>query len=135
MKTPRTAIAGIIARRALNGRMDKAAVRGLAAYLLEENRTGELDSIMRDVQADWANSGVVEVIASSAHALSPQALRDIETEVRRVYPTVKRIIITPRIDSSLIGGVQLTFVDYRLDMSIAGELRKFKVLAANERTK
>ncbi len=131
MKVPRTEIAGIIARLALKGGMTKKEVASLAAYLLEEGRTGELDSLLRDVQAEWAKQGVIEVIASSAHELSPQAMRDIEAEARGIYQDAKRIIITPKVDPGIVGGIQLAFADYRLDMSVAGELKKFKALATN----
>ena len=131
MKTPRTDIAGIIARRTLRGGMSKAEITSLAAYLLEEGRTGELDSLLRDVQADWAKDGVVEVIASSAHELSPQVRKDIEAEARSIYRDAKRITVTSKLDPAVVGGVQLAFVDYRLDMSVAGELKKFKALATN----
>jgi F0F1-type ATP synthase delta subunit len=131
MKTPRTDIASIIARRTLQSGMSKAEAMSLAAYLLEEGRTGELDSLLRDVQADWAKDGVVEVIASSAHELSPQVMKDIEAEARSIYKDAKRIIITTKIDPEIVGGVRLAFVDYRLDLSVAGELKKFKTLATN----
>lgn len=131
MKTPRLDIAGIIARRTLQRGIDRAETASIAAYLLEEGRTGELDSLLRDVQAAWANEGVVEVIASSAHELSSQVKQDIEAEARSIYKDAKRIIITAKLDPLVVGGVQLAFVDYHLDMSVAGELKKFKALATN----
>jgi F-type H+-transporting ATPase subunit delta len=131
MKTPRTDIASILASRTLQKGLGKAEIMSLAAYLLEEGRTGELDSLLRDVQADWAKDGVVEVIASSAHELSPQVIKDIEAEARSIYKDAKRIIITTKIDPEIVGGVRLAFVDYRLDLSVAGELKKFKTLATN----
>ena len=132
MKTPRKQIARIVAGRALaKGGLTSAETMSLAAYLLEEKRTGELDSLMRDVLADWAGDGYVEVIAASAHELSPQVLQDIEAEARRMYPDAARIVVTPKIDPALVGGVQLAVVDYRLDLSVAAELKKFKMLAVH----
>ena len=58
MKTPRTRIAGVVADRTLkSGVVSQQLSRELAAYLLSERRTGELDSILRDVRADWAKAG------------------------------------------------------------------------------
>ena len=76
MKAPRTRIASTIADRTLNSGQSgqesaaKSVAKEVAAYLLAENRVGELDSILRDVQADWAEAGYVEVLASSAFPLS-----------------------------------------------------------------
>ena len=131
MKTPRKQIADILAKQSLGKGMTKAEVQSIAAYLLEEGRTGELSSLMREVQSAWADVGYVEVVAVSAHELSPQIIRDIEAEARRIYPDAKRIVVTPKLNPALVGGVQLSFVDYQLDLSVAGELKKFKMLAVH----
>ena len=131
MKTPRKQIASVIAKQSFGKGLTKSEVQSLAAYLLEEGRTGELGSLMREVQSAWADKGYVEVIAASAHELSPQVKRDIEAEARRMYPDAKRIVVTHQLDSEIIGGVQLSIIDYRLDLSVAGELKKFKMLAVH----
>jgi F0F1-type ATP synthase delta subunit len=58
-------------------------------------------------------------------------MKDIETEAQSIYKDAKRIIITTKVDPEVVGGVRLAFVDYRLDLSVAGELKKFKTLATN----
>ena len=132
MKAPRKQIAGVIADMSLAGQaLTKVQATSLAAYLLETRRTGELDSLLRDVQSAWADQGYVEVIAASAHELSPQVVSDIEAEARRIYPDATRIVMTPKLDPAVVGGVQLSMVDYRLDLSVAGELKKFKLLAVH----
>ena len=130
MKAPRRQIAELIAGRSLGKKLTGKQITEIAAYLLEEGRVSELSSLMRDVQSLWADKGYVEVIATSAHELSPQVIRDIEAEARRIYPDAKRIVVTPKLDPALVGGVQLAITDYRLDASVAGELQKFKMLAA-----
>jgi F-type H+-transporting ATPase subunit O len=129
MKTPRSLLARIIADKTLNSGYDADEIKSLAAYLLEEKRTGELAPLLRDVQRLWAAAGIVEVIAYSAHELSSDARHEIEAEARRVYPRAERIVLTSKHDPSVIGGVRLEFADYRLDLSVATELRKFKTLA------
>ncbi len=131
MKTPRKQIASIIAKQSLGKGLTKSQVQSLAAYLLEEGRTGELGSLMREVQSAWADRGQVEVIAASAHELSPQVKSDIEAEARRMYPDAQRVVVTHQLDPDLIGGVRLSIVDYRLDLSVTGELKKFKMLAVH----
>lgn len=129
MKTRRSQLANIIATDTLNDTFGPDQIKAFAAYLLEERRTGELAPLLRDVQRMWAERGTVEVVVYSAHELSADAHEEIRIKARRLYPRAERIVITPQHDASLIGGVRLEFADYQLDLSVAGDLRKFKTLA------
>src|SRR3954470_20768755 len=106
MKTPRTRIASTIADRTLKAGASADVAREVAAYLLAENRVGELDSILRDVQADWAEAGYVEVLASSAHPLSADVRANITKQVKSLYPDAKQVIVTEVPDPTVIGGVR-----------------------------
>jgi F0F1-type ATP synthase delta subunit len=128
MKAPRRQLAYVIATRTLDGSFDAKEIRSLAAYLLDEGRTGELSSLMRDVQQAWADRGTVEVVASAAHTLPDMAKREIEVLARRIYPQAKRIIITQRLEPSLIGGVRLSLASYQLDRTAKGQLQQLKTL-------
>lgn len=128
MKTPRTRIAQTIADKTLSGGDTSNLGHEVAAYLLSEHRVSELDSIMRDVQADRANSGIVEVIASSAHSLSPEVLQNIEKQVQSIYPSAKKIVVTAIRDEDIIGGVRLELPNQQLDLSVEAKLNKFKQL-------
>jgi len=128
MKTPRTRIASAIADRSLKGASPKQLSREVAAYLLAEGRVSELNSLLRDVQADWAEAGHVEVLASSAYPLSAETKRDIEREGRKLYPKAERIIVTEIHDESIIGGVQISLANQQLDLSVEAKLNRFKQL-------
>lgn len=128
MKTPRHRISGFVADRTLKGGSMKKLSQELAAYLLQERRTSELDSVLRDVQADWAQAGYVEVIAASAHPLAPAVRTKIETAVKRLYPNAKRIHVTEQADPGIIGGVRLNLANQQLDLSVEAKLNKFKQL-------
>jgi F0F1-type ATP synthase delta subunit len=134
MKTPRTRIASTIADRTLNskqsGRSDaaKSLAKEIAAYLLTEKRVGELESVLRDVQLDWANNGYVEVLASSAHPLTADVKKQIETQVKRLYPDARQIVVTEVPDPAVIGGVRLSLANQQLDLSVRAKLNKFKQL-------
>ena len=130
MKAPRTRIAKAIAARTLKDGVSRRFSREIAAYLLSERRTGELDSILRDVQGDWAEAGRVEVIASSAHALTPAVKADIKRRIKHVYPQAKQIIVTEARDPAVIGGVRLNLANQQLDLSVEAQLNKFKQLTA-----
>jgi F0F1-type ATP synthase delta subunit len=128
MKAPRTRLAQFIADKTLRSGASKRFSREIAAYLLTEQRTGELDSILRDVQHDWAEAGVVEVIASSAHPMTVRIRSDITREVKRVYPKARSVVITEQYDPEIIGGVRLNLPDRQLDLSVEAKLNKFKQL-------
>lgn len=128
MKTPRTRIAGVVADRTLKSGASQQLSRELAAYLLAERRTGELDSILRDVRADWAKAGYVEVVARSAHQLSDAVRADIERQAQSLYPAAKQIVVSQVLDPEVIGGVRLTIIDRQLDLSIETTLHRFKQL-------
>lgn len=131
MKAPRRQLAKFLADRTLKSGLSKQEATAVAAYLLEENRAQELPSIVRDVQAEWADAGYVEVLAASAHELSVEALKDIEAEARKLYPDAKKIHITTQLQPELVGGVKLTIIDHQLDLTTRGKLQQFKVLATN----
>lgn len=134
MKTSRKRIAAAIAKRALKNGLSKHAIKAIAAYLLEENRSGELSSIMRDVQKEWAENGTVEVIISSAHDFPSASQIDAEQLAREIFPDATRIILTPKHSPELLGGIKLTMPDYQLDGTVLGKLQKFKSLATQERS-
>lgn len=128
MKARRTRIAQTIADKTLKSGSSKRFSQEIAAYLLSERRTDELDSILRDVQGDWAKAGRVEVIASSAHPLSPAVRADITKQIKRLYPSAQKIIVTEIHDPAVIGGVRLNLAEQQLDLSVEAKLNKFKQL-------
>jgi F-type H+-transporting ATPase subunit delta len=129
MKQSRSKLARLIAERTLQSGVSKQLSQEVAAYLLTERRVNELDSVLRDVQADWAEAGQVEVIARSAHALTPRAKSDIAKRLKPFYPAAKQIIVTEVRDPEVIGGVRLNLADSQLDLSIRTKLDNFKQAA------
>lgn len=129
MKQSRTKLAQVIADQTLRQGSSARLVKEVAAYLLSERRVNELDSVMRDVQADWAEAGQVEVIARSAHPLTAKGEADIIKRLKPLYPAAKQIIVTEVHDPEVIGGVRLNLADRQLDLSIQSKLDTFKQAA------
>lgn len=130
MKTPRSRIAGTIADRTLKQGVNKRYAKEVAAYLLEQRRVGDLDSILRDVQSDWAQAGHLEVIASSAHPLTAPIRADITRRVKGLYPSVKKVVINEVQDPAIVGGVRLNLPGKQLDLSVEAKLNRFKQLTS-----
>jgi F0F1-type ATP synthase delta subunit len=103
----------------------------IAAYLIVEKRTAELDSLVRDLAQYRAdNEGIVEVEAVSAHPIDTVAKAQIKAKITDIYPTAKKIIITERHDTEVLGGIRLELANQQLDMSARAKLNRFKQLTA-----
>lgn len=129
MKIPRSDLVPVLDKLSA-GLPAKKFAREVAGYLLDENRTGELDSLARDLIGYRAKNGVVEATAVSAHELSAVALKQVKQKIKQLYPGARQILINQRIDQNQIGGVRLEFPDQQLDLSLRAKLNKFKQLTA-----
>jgi F0F1-type ATP synthase delta subunit len=128
MKAPRTRIAATVATTTLKDGITKPYAREIAAYLLAEKRVGQLDSLLRDVQADWAKQGYVEALAHTAHPLSTATKADIAAQVQTLYPDARKVVVTEVLDPAIIGGVQISLANQQLDLSVEAKLNRFKQL-------
>ena len=128
MKASRRRIANTVADQTLVSGASKDYARELAAYLLAERRVGELDSLLRDIQAAWADKGYVEVLARSAHPLTAEVKNGIVAQIKALRPEAKKVVVTEVIDPSVVGGVRIDLANQQLDLSVKAKLHKFKQL-------
>lgn len=99
----------------------------VAAFLIDNSKTSDLDSILRDVtQARAVKNGIVELTARSAFPLDANTKESINGVVRRQYQGVKKIIIHEVIDTTAIGGVNVEFANANLDLTIRTKLNKLR---------
>jgi F0F1-type ATP synthase delta subunit len=132
-KIPRHIIAATLAQRSLGSIDEPRFAKEIASYLLDQRRTGELESLLRDIMQYRADHGIVEVIATSAHPLTAEIRTDIDRQIRAMYPEAKRIIITAEHDADVVGGVQLQLANQQLDLSVRAKLNRFKQLTAGRK--
>ncbi len=94
----------------------------LASYLVENRRTSELDSIMREVmrQREEGN-GAVEVTATSAFKLN-EATKKAVSELMGA----KNTIINEVINTEMLGGVRLETSEKQLDLTVRNRLDRLK---------
>ncbi|HVC36284.1 MAG TPA: F0F1 ATP synthase subunit delta [Candidatus Dormibacteraeota bacterium] len=131
MKLARHQLAAILGQRSLIKVDRKALAHEVAAYLLSEGRTAELDSLIRDVMEYRSQHGIVEVSAVSAFPLDEQAQSEISAQVSNQLPGTKQLIIDQSIDKNMIGGVKIEFANRQLDLSIRSKLNRFKQLTTS----
>lgn len=127
-KVPRHEIAKVLAERSLSGATAQDLSNEIAAYLTAEHRTAELEPLLRDIIEYRAEQGIVEVVAATAHPLDAAARKDIEAQVKNVYPAAKKIIISEDLQSALVGGIRLEFPAQQLDLTVRARLSRFKQL-------
>jgi F0F1-type ATP synthase delta subunit len=128
VKVPRHLLTEAIAKQTLEVTDSKQLAREIAAYLLIERRTAELESIMRDIMQYRQDHGALEADVISAHDVSNAALADVKHLLQEAYPHAKTITLTHRLDSSVIGGLKVDLPNEQLDMTIRAKLSKFKTL-------
>lgn len=134
MKAPRQLLAQTIAERTLEVRDGKTLAREVAAYLLLERRTDELESILRDVmQYRAVHQGVLEAELVSAHDVSQHVLDEVKKLLASAYPKAKTVHITPRLDPSVIGGLRVDMPNEQLDMTVAAKLATLKRFVAADK--
>ncbi|MDB5169791.1 MAG: synthase delta subunit [Candidatus Saccharibacteria bacterium] len=130
-KLPRHDIAKVLAERSLGRVNAKTFSDQIAAYLLSERRTAELEPLLRDIMQYRADQGIVEVIAVSVHPLTAAVRSDIERQVKKTVPTAKQIIISEELQPDLVGGVRLELPNQQLDLSVRAKLSRFKQLTTS----
>ena len=132
MNLSRSQLANVISNHSYSKGVTKPLAKDVAKILLETKKTGSLNSLMRDVERDWADLGYIDVIARSSYPLSPQVKKDIKSLVMTNYPKAKNIKIVEVLDASVIAGVILELPDQQLDLTIATKITEFKNFAVSE---
>ncbi len=96
----------------------------VAEYLVQEHRTNELNSLMRDVAKIRAERyGVMEATATTAYALNAELKREIAN-----FLNADNLILNEQQDPKVVGGVQLEALDLQLDATVHDRLRTLKQL-------
>lgn len=128
MKIKRQTLAEVIDRLAKKVPAKKLA-NEVAAYLLSEGRTKELDALMRDITQLRARSGIIETEVEIAHELNSGLSGSVKSVIKKLHPNAKQIIINKSINPELIGGVKISLPEEQLDTSIRGKLNKMRQIA------
>lgn len=99
--------------------------QAIAAYVVAERRTSELDAIMREVaRLRQENEGVVEATVTSAHPISDKLKKQITALINE-----DKLVINEVIDPSVIGGVRVETSQVDLDLTVRNRLHKLKTLS------
>jgi len=102
----------------------------VAAYVVAQRCTRELDAIMREVSSLRATKGIREATIISARELDDKVQNQLEKIVANNYSNTQKVISNKVIDPDMVGGVRLETDDLRLDMTIRNRLRYLLQLTA-----
>jgi F-type H+-transporting ATPase subunit delta len=127
---PRPELAEVIGELTLHVSDVNKLKKAIAAYLLEQNRTDDVASLMRDVLKYRAEHGYVETTVVSAFPLSASLRAEVRAVVKQEYPGAHGYVLNERIDPSVVGGVRLEMAGEELDLTVREKLNRFKRLTA-----
>lgn len=122
----RQQLAKTIAKRTLDEKDLNQLTKEVAAYLLAENQSANLSSIMRDVMAYRAEFGHIEANIISAHPLDAKLRDDITLIVQSAFPDSKHIVINESIDENVVGGLRIEMANLQLDNTVQAKLNTLK---------
>lgn len=117
----RRKITGYIADQLIAGVQTKTLIRQLAAFLIDNRRTKELELVVRDIEYELKKRGTVMTRVTSAHDLSTATQKAIKQLIQD-KTDAKRIELEQFIDPSVLGGVKIDLPGLQLDATIARRL-------------
>jgi F-type H+-transporting ATPase subunit delta len=121
-KVSRRKIAAVFADELLAGRDITDQV---AAYLVENRRVREADTIIRDVEAALADRGIMVADVTSAYELSEDSRRAIERFLQ-AETAASDVYLRTSIDTHIMGGVRIETPDERLDDTLRTRINQLK---------
>jgi F-type H+-transporting ATPase subunit O len=125
MSFDRYSLSKILAQKTLQPDVDiKKLSYQIAAYLLDNNLTDQLDSILRDMKLIRQENGLADVLVTSSHPIDQSLRKTIQDLVQKFYSSAREIIIETVIDPQLIGGVKIELASSVLDLSLASQLNR-----------
>lgn len=126
MRVPRHILSEAIAQKTLHMTDGKLLAREIAAYLLAERRTSEIESILRDIMQYRTDHGVLEAEVVTAHEITEHVTNEVTQLLRTAYPNAKTVHLATRLDPTIIGGLRVDMANEQLDMSVQSKLATFK---------
>ena len=123
-KITKQQIAEVVAELLDKGLSLSRLTRAIAAYLVAQRRTKELDAIMRDIIKFRASRGIRETTLTSAFPLDTATRESLKEIILQYYSGTKRLIVHEQQDKSLVGGLRLETDDLRLDISVHTQLQR-----------
>jgi F0F1-type ATP synthase delta subunit len=122
----RRSIAEYVATNLIEGTPSKKALlTELAAFLIDTQRTKELDLIVRDIEYYLAEKGYVRTNIVSAFDLSAETKKALEAFVKKATKATQ-VSLSSMVEPAVLGGVKISVPGRELDQTIARQLTVLK---------
>ncbi|MDB5160096.1 MAG: atpH [Candidatus Saccharibacteria bacterium] len=122
----RRSIAEYVATSLIEGKPSKKALLSeLAAFLIDTQRTDELDLIVRDIEYYLAEKGYVRTNIVSAFDLSAETKKALEAFVKKATKATQ-VSLSSMVEPAVLGGVKISVPGRELDQTIVRQLTVLK---------
>lgn len=102
-------------------------MKRLAAYVIENKLSSQIELIIADIEAELARRKVVIADVMTAHPLVDES-REAILDYIRGLTSVKNPELRESIDESLLGGVIIKVAGTELDSSLKTKLQRLKTI-------
>ena len=120
-RVSRRKIALYVTQRLLEGAKQKAVMKEVAAFLVDARRTRELDLVIRDIEAELANHGIVVADVLCAYPLADELKKEVGKLVG-----AKDLQLRETIDPNVLGGMRVDMPGARFDGTLRHKLAALK---------
>ncbi len=127
-KTPRNEVAQAVIARISASNDTAALAKEIAAYLIDQGREADLETIMRDVMQLRRDKSIVEADIRTAYPVDAATLTEVTELVKREFPASNTVVASQTIDPEIVGGMRIVTANEQLDLSVRGKLDMFKRL-------
>lgn len=121
-KVKRAELAAAIANLVSTTKDGQKLAHEIAAYLVTQHQTKDLDAIMRDVMTARAKNGVIEAQLTTAFPLSSGVKSEVEKLLKHEYPTAKQMVYHHSQRPEVLSGIKIQTPDKQLDETARGKL-------------
>lgn len=125
VKLSRRKISSYMADCFVAGNDSELLVKQLAAYLIDNDQTKELELVIRDIEYELQMRGTVIARVTTRFDLTDATRREIEKMIHNQMNS-KQIIFNEIIDPKIIAGIKIDLPGKQLDATIARRLTKLR---------
>ena len=118
----RRQLADVIAGLVAKNKDPRKLAREIADYLVHHKQTADLDNILRLVQAQRQNAGIVETDVTTAFPMNAAVKQQVTKLIRQQYPDAKQTILNQEVQPEVLSGLRLRTVDKSLEATARGKL-------------
>lgn len=103
--------------------------KNVLSLIAENGRLKEFDGIVNAFKILMAaHRGEITCEVTSAKPLDDATKKEVEASLKKFAKANQKILMTTKVDPSIIGGLIVTIGDKYVDMSIASKIKKYQAI-------